>query len=134
MLLYSMNPLNLLSGSPIVPIEILYYLHTCTSTLTPTQTQTQTRTFTLTCTRTLKRTHPQAEIVRVLTKEKESLILTGHTGYVQGVAWDPLGEMVVTQSADRTFKAHMVSQSRREEKKRKRREGEGVVMVMRGWC
>jgi WD40 repeat protein len=53
--------------------------------------------------------HVQAEIVRVLTKEKESLILTGHTGYVQGVAWDPLGEMVVTQSADRTCKMHMVS-------------------------
>ena len=51
----------------------------------------------------------QAEIVRVLTKEKESLILTGHTGYVQGVAWDPLGEMVVTQSADRTCKMHMVN-------------------------
>ena len=51
----------------------------------------------------------QAEIVRVLTKEKESLILSGHTGYVQGVAWDPLGEMVVTQSADRTCKMHMVT-------------------------
>lgn len=47
--------------------------------------------------------------MRVLTKEKESLILTGHTGYVQGVAWDPLGEMVVTQSADRTCKTHMVN-------------------------
>ena len=47
--------------------------------------------------------------MRVLTKEKESLILTGHTGYVQGVAWDPLGEMVVTQSADRTCKMHMVN-------------------------
>lgn len=47
--------------------------------------------------------------MRVLTKEKESLILTGHTGYVQGVAWDPLDEMVVTQSADRTCKVHMVS-------------------------
>ena len=65
--------------------------------------------------------------MRVLTKEKESLILTGHTGYVQGVAWDPLGEMVVTQSADRTFKAHMVS--RREKELEKERvgavEGEG---------
>ena len=52
----------------------------------------------------------KAEIVRVLTKEKESLILSGHTGYVQGVAWDPLDEMVVTQSADRTCKTYMVSQ------------------------
>ena len=51
----------------------------------------------------------KAEIVRVLTKEKESLILSGHTGYVQGVAWDPLDEMVVTQSADRTCKAYMVN-------------------------
>ena len=61
--------------------------------------------------------------MRVLTKEKESLILTGHTGYVQGVAWDPLGEMVVTQSADRTFKAHMVS--RREKELEKERVGDG---------
>ena len=61
--------------------------------------------------------------MRVLTKEKESLILTGHTGYVQGVAWDPLGEMVVTQSADRTFKAHMVS--RREKEMEKERVGDG---------
>ena len=52
----------------------------------------------------------KAEIVRVLTKEKESLILAGHTGYVQGVAWDPLDEMVVTQSADRTCKTYMVLQ------------------------
>ena len=51
----------------------------------------------------------KAEIVRVLTKEKESLILSGHTGYVQGVAWDPLDEMVVTQSADRTCKTYMVN-------------------------
>ena len=51
----------------------------------------------------------QAEIVRIVTKEKESLILAGHTGYVQGVAWDPLNEMVVTQSADRSCKVHMVS-------------------------
>jgi WD40 repeat protein len=65
----------------------------------------------------------QAEIVRVLTKEKESLILTGHTGYVQGVAWDPLGEMVVTQSADRTFKAHMVSRRKKRGRRRGRRRG-----------
>ena len=51
----------------------------------------------------------RAEIIRVLTKEKESIILTGHTGYVQGVAWDPVDEMVVTQSADRTVKTHMVN-------------------------
>ena len=61
----------------------------------------------------------KAEIVRVLTKEKESLILSGHTGYVQGVAWDPLDEMVVTQSADRTCKTHMVREwERRKEKRR----------------
>ena len=64
----------------------------------------------------------QAEIVRILTKEKESLILTGHTGYVQGVAWDPLDEMVVTQSADRTCKVHMVSGWNRKLKSRGRTE------------
>ena len=36
-------------------------------------------------------------------------MLPGHTSYVQGVAWDPLNEMVVTQSADRSVKMHAVS-------------------------
>ena len=52
----------------------------------------------------------RAEIVRVLTKEKESLVLCGHTGYVQGVAWDPRNEVVVTQSADRSCKVHSIKQ------------------------
>lgn len=28
-------------------------------------------------------------------------VFTDHTHYVQGVAWDPLGEYVATQSSDR---------------------------------
>ena len=52
----------------------------------------------------------RAEIVRVLSKEKESLVLCGHTGYVQGVAWDPRNEVVVTQSADRSCKVHSIKQ------------------------
>ena len=32
------------------------------------------------------------------------MMLTGHTNYVQGVAWDPHNEAVVTQSADRSMK------------------------------
>ena len=36
------------------------------------------------------------------------MLLPGHTNYVQGVAWDPLNTMVVTQSADRSCRAHML--------------------------
>lgn len=35
-------------------------------------------------------------------------MLPGHTSYIQGVAWDPRGEHVVTQSADRSCKVHKV--------------------------
>lgn len=38
-------------------------------------------------------THPQAR-------------LEGHRHYVQGVAWDPLGAWLVSQSADRTVRVH----------------------------
>lgn len=48
----------------------------------------------------------QAEILRIASRD--SLLLTGHTSYVQGVAWDPLNQMVVTQSADRSMKVHQV--------------------------
>ena len=51
----------------------------------------------------------QAEILRVDGREREAIPLTGHTNYVQGVAWDPLGEYVVTQSADRSVKLYPVS-------------------------
>ena len=44
------------------------------------------------------------------TKERECIPLSGHTNYVQGVAWDPLGEYVVTQSADRSVKLYPVSE------------------------
>jgi len=50
----------------------------------------------------------KAEILRVSTRD--SVVIPGHTNYVQGVAWDPLNEMVVTQSADRTCKMHMLKQ------------------------
>jgi chromatin assembly factor 1 subunit B len=48
----------------------------------------------------------KAEILRVSTRD--SVLIPGHTNYVQGVAWDPLNCMVVTQSADRTFKMHQI--------------------------
>ena len=51
--------------------------------------------------------HMQAEIVRV--EGRETLTLTGHNNYIQGVAWDPLNEHVVTQSADRSVKMYPVS-------------------------
>lgn len=44
-----------------------------------------------------------------LNKSKDSLSLVGHTSYVQGVAWDPLNKYIVTQSADRSVKFHLVS-------------------------
>ncbi|KAJ1437635.1 WD40-repeat-containing domain protein [Ochromonadaceae sp. CCMP2298] len=46
----------------------------------------------------------KAEIIRVSTRD--SLLLPGHSSYIQGVAWDPRNGIVVTQSADRSVKAH----------------------------
>eukprot|EP01041_Mallomonas_annulata_P001666 gene1666-3220_t len=46
----------------------------------------------------------KAEIIKVHTRA--SIQLLGHSKYVQGVAWDPLDQMVVTQSADRTCRVH----------------------------
>ena len=48
----------------------------------------------------------KGEILRV--SSRDSVLLNGHTSYVQGVAWDPLNAMVVTQSADRSVKAHQL--------------------------
>lgn len=48
----------------------------------------------------------QAEIIRIT--KRDNLILSGHTNYVQGVAWDPLNAMVVTESSDRSCKVHQV--------------------------
>lgn len=48
----------------------------------------------------------QAEIIHL--SSRDSLMLPGHTSYIQGVAWDPRGEHVVTQSADRSCKVHKV--------------------------
>jgi WD40 repeat protein len=48
----------------------------------------------------------KAEIIRVRTRE--NVTLPGHTSYIQGVAWDPRGEHVLTQSADRSCKIHKV--------------------------
>jgi WD40 repeat protein len=41
-------------------------------------------------------------------RDRNALGLRGHTSYVQGVAWDPLNQMVVTQSADRSCRVHLV--------------------------
>lgn len=49
----------------------------------------------------------QAEVIRIATRD--SFLLPSHSSYVQGVAWDPLGQMVVTQSADRSVKAHKLN-------------------------
>jgi hypothetical protein len=46
----------------------------------------------------------QAEIIRLASRQ--TLLLPGHTSYVQGVTWDPLNQYVVTQSSDRTCKVH----------------------------
>lgn len=46
----------------------------------------------------------KAEILRVI-DNRVSIDLPGHTSYVQGVAWDPLGKFAVTQSADRSCKS-----------------------------
>jgi chromatin assembly factor 1 subunit B len=48
----------------------------------------------------------KGEILRITTRD--SLLLSGHTSYVQGVSWDPWNTMVVTQSADRSCKFHQV--------------------------
>jgi hypothetical protein len=49
----------------------------------------------------------QGEILRA--KGRDALALRGHSSYVQGVAWDPMNKMVVTQSADRSCRVHVVS-------------------------
>lgn len=46
----------------------------------------------------------KSEIIRVRTRD--SLSLPNHSSYVQGVAWDPLNQMIATQSADRSCKIH----------------------------
>eukprot|EP01035_Chromulina_nebulosa_P020755 gene20755-26911_t len=48
----------------------------------------------------------RAEIISI--SNKEGILLTGHTSYIQGVAWDPLNQMVITQSNDRSCKMHMI--------------------------
>merc|ERR1711871_197324 len=51
----------------------------------------------------------KAEIIRLSSRHATSL--TGHTNYVQGVAWDPCNKMVVTQSSDRTCRVHSIKYS-----------------------
>lgn len=48
----------------------------------------------------------KAEILRV--DSKGSIDLLGHTSYVQGVAWDPLNQVVVSQSADRSCRTYQL--------------------------
>lgn len=49
----------------------------------------------------------KGEVIRIATKD--SLMLPGHTSYVQGISWDPLNKMIATQSSDRSCKIHMVN-------------------------
>ncbi len=51
----------------------------------------------------------KAEVIRL--SSKLATTLSGHSSYVQGVAWDPLNKMVVTQSADRSCRVHTVRDS-----------------------
>ena len=51
----------------------------------------------------------KAEILRIRTKHATTL--SGHTNYVEGVAWDPYNTMVVTQSTDRTCIVHAIKNS-----------------------
>jgi len=48
----------------------------------------------------------QGEILRI--DSRDTLALTGHGNYVQGVCWDPLNEYIGTQSADRSIKLYRV--------------------------
>jgi hypothetical protein len=48
----------------------------------------------------------KAEIISL--SSRAAISLTGHTSYVQGIAWDPFNKMVVTQSADRSCRVHQV--------------------------
>lgn len=48
----------------------------------------------------------KGEVIRIATRD--SLLLPGHTSYVQGIAWDPLNKMIATESSDRSCKVHMV--------------------------
>lgn len=48
----------------------------------------------------------KTEILRL--KDRNSLSLKGHTSYVQGVTWDPINQMIATQSADRSCRISMV--------------------------
>lgn len=38
-----------------------------------------------------------------------------HNHYVQGVAWDPLGEYIATQSSDRTCRIYHISKNKKKD-------------------
>jgi len=58
----------------------------------------------------------RAQILEVATKLEHPLCGTGHTHYVQGVAWDPLNEIIATQSADRSTKLYFLKKKPRSNK------------------
>eukprot|EP01038_Epipyxis_sp_PR26KG_P005152 gene5152-7172_t len=62
----------------------------------------------------------KAEIIRIATRD--TLIIPGHSNYVQGVAWDPYNQMIITQSVDRSCKAHQL----------KFKEGSMIKLAQRG--
>ena len=58
----------------------------------------------------------RAEIWDVVAREAHQLPGTGHQHYVQGVCWDPLNEIVVTQSADRSCKVYLINKKKKARK------------------
>lgn len=62
----------------------------------------------------------KAEIVRV--SQRDSVIVPGHTSYVQGVSWDPLNKIIATFSCDRSCKIHQL----------KTKEGQTTKLANRG--
>jgi chromatin assembly factor 1 subunit B len=51
---------------------------------------------------------PEVEIIRVVDGEV-MVSLFDNSNYVQGVAWDPQNQLVVSQSCDRTVNVYQVN-------------------------
>jgi chromatin assembly factor 1 subunit B len=58
----------------------------------------------------------RAEILEVEAKVQHNIAGSGHSHYVQGVAWDPLNEMIATQSADRSCRVYFIKRQKKKKK------------------